>query len=336
MFWQEAPPLSAKDFQMELEKAKEIHAYYMSNNISLEVAGQKYGYTPSGLIKAFKKYDLPRKGRNSTRERRIDKGELARLYLEEEYSTLELAAHFNVAHGTITNRLLELGISRSQRESLALRNGFCYWTPELEVKVRESLVQTRSYVETGKLFGLKRFTIENKNLSEWRIPIHRWTPELSCKGKALLEKLRDYDAVAKELGIPRESVALKNNRSWRIDMLDNCKLYGVPTVGLDGFKYRSKLEAKVANFLLEHNIKYENEVRVTPDRKWRADFKVGEIYIEVDGLGVQRCEHREELNYDAGNEKILYYKANNLPYVILHPRKYKKQLTDLGLIPQEV
>lgn len=316
---------------MELEKAKEIHNFYMANNVSLAATGKQFGYHATYIEKVFRKYDLPRKSRNATRERKINVEELKHLYLNEHYSTLELAKHFGVAHGTITNRLLDLGVSRTVQESLSVRQGFHLWTPELESKVQKFLKETPSYIEASKKFGIDALKIQSKNLSSWRIPLNLWTPELSAKCKELLEYHLDYDRVAAILNIPRQSIACKNYRTWKISLMDNCNIFGIPTLGKDGFKYRSKLEAKVANLLWDNGIWYENERWVCETRRWRADFYFNDTFVEVDGLGIWRNGTGDK-PYDI-NDKIKYYKDEGLNYFVIKTVTYKKDLATLDILP---
>lgn len=49
---------------------------------------------------------------------------------------------------------------------------------------------------------------------------------------------------------------------------------------------KSQLESRLAKILDSAGISYRREVRLLPPRRWRWDFVVGNIAIEVDGLGV--------------------------------------------------
>lgn len=63
--------------------------------------------------------------------------------------------------------------------------------------------------------------------------------------------------------------------------------YGKPGVAKDGHKVRSGLEMAVDDWLFEHGIQHELEPHCPWDKSphpRRADFKVGDVYIEVWGL----------------------------------------------------
>jgi hypothetical protein len=56
----------------------------------------------------------------------------------------------------------------------------------------------------------------------------------------------------------------------------NCRQTGIPRAGSVG-------EETLALHLNACGISYEREVCLIPDRKWRYDFLIGNIVIEVDG-----------------------------------------------------
>ena len=109
-----------------------------------------------------------------------------------------------------------------------------------------------------------------------------------------------------------------------------------PTKGIDNIYYRSKFEASIAAILfnfksLNKIISYEYEKKICLDRAWTCDFYIKienkEIWLELDGIGEKRGDP-----YNSGkNEKIEYYKINNMNYKILSYSKHKieEKLKDL-------
>lgn len=95
-----------------------------------------------------------------------------------------------------------------------------------------------------------------------------------------------------------------------------------PQVGLDGTKYKSKIEAAVANYMFKlqeagADLGYEYEQQVTSDRKWTCDFYIligdREIYLEIDGLRAARKQKYTSEDH----EKIKYYEENKYDYKIM-------------------
>lgn len=304
---------------------KEMHTYYMSNNIGLVAAAKRFGITATSLAKRFKKANLPTKTRNQTREVAIDKDKLAQLYLINNLSIDELSNYFKCSRGTIWSNLCLLGINKSPEKAKSDRyDNYNLWTEEFTNKVKRVFEETKCIAETSKITGANEETIREKN-KEWGIEVNFWNNKNTTKAKRLLEAHRDYDEVAKALGISKSSLACKNYRDWNIDLSDNSSLFGIPTVASDGNKYRSKLESYVADFLFANNIDYEYEKVVCDNRRWTCDFVVGDLWIEVDGLEDRRLA-TDGSTYSGNNEKIKHYKENGYRFIILNKANWKKQL----------
>lgn len=62
---------------------------------------------------------------------RLDAGEIQCLYVDEGWTTAQLAAHFHCAATTIIRRLDDLGIARRSRGRHVTRNQDFSWSPEL-------------------------------------------------------------------------------------------------------------------------------------------------------------------------------------------------------------
>lgn len=79
---------------------------------------------------------------------------------------------------------------------------------------------------------------------------------------------------------------------------------------LDGKNVRSIPEMELANWLIKNNLRYEYEPRISDKRKFRADFKVGNYYIEVLGYAAYKGERGE--NYKKiFQEKILVFQQEH-------------------------
>jgi len=97
--------------------------------------------------------------------------------------------------------------------------------------------------------------------------------------------------------------------------------------GKDGITYKSLFESRIANILFQYKkdnkIKhYIYEKKVCDNKTWTCDFVItkndnSEIWVECDGM-----EDRRKVPYDKGNNKIEYYKKNNIKYyIILYNKK---------------
>jgi predicted DNA-binding protein YlxM (UPF0122 family) len=102
--------------------------------------------------------------------------------------------------------------------------------------------------------------------------------------------------------------------------------------GADGFVYPSDIEGRVGDRLYKLKYRkriadYHNQVRVSEGRAWTCDFVVelidgGQVWLEVDGLGVAR---RDGI-YGDGHEKIEFYEENGLDYAIVRTPKQAEEI----------
>lgn len=90
-------------------------------------------------------------------------------------------------------------------------------------------------------------------------------------------------------------------------------------LGKDGCEYLSAIERDVSNILCDLKAKrkiktYEYEKLVCLEKTWTCDFVIDDtLWLEVDGMRGNRKDP-----YDSGrNEKIEYYKNNNMNYRII-------------------
>jgi hypothetical protein len=107
-------------------------------------------------------------------------------------------------------------------------------------------------------------------------------------------------------------------------------------IGLDKNKYLSLLELQVGNYLFKlkkmNKLKnYYYEMLVCKERSWTCDFLIitndnKEIWLEVDGM-----RNNRKAPYTKKNEKIQYYKDNNINYKILSYNKNTIKFLDLIL-----
>jgi hypothetical protein len=95
---------------------------------------------------------------------------------------------------------------------------------------------------------------------------------------------------------------------------------------LSGDIVRSSYEMIVANFLYLNNIQYDYEPKISLGRQLKADFKIGEIYIEVWGMmGRDAYRSRRVMK-----EKV--YNDNNLKLISLEVNDFKLNIEEINEI----
>jgi len=88
--------------------------------------------------------------------------------------------------------------------------------------------------------------------------------------------------------------------------------YGYTCLAKDGHSCNSLAEAKIDDYLFENKINHEKEPRY-PGTTWRADFKVGEVYIEYFGLtGNKKYDEKTKA-------KIEYANENSIDLISIYP-----------------
>jgi endogenous inhibitor of DNA gyrase (YacG/DUF329 family) len=146
--------------------------------------------------------------------------------------------------------------------------------------------------------------------------------------KELLQKLYVEDELTtREIG---QIVA----RSKKV-VLDYLKRYGIP-VRPDGIKNRKRIECtdghlvrsyyeKAFDNLLHRNgIEHEYDPRLPFNHRYMADFKVGDVYIEIWGLmGIKRYKENRD-------KKIQLYRDNGCKLLEVFPDDFKSIETKLN------
>lgn len=81
----------------------------------------------------------------------------------------------------------------------------------------------------------------------------------------------------------------------------------------EGLYLRSSLEAMYDAYLHELGVEHEHEVYLTDSCRYRADFKVGDLFIEIRGMGGYRGYDDKQAHKEA------FYVENNLKVVWILP-----------------
>jgi len=93
---------------------------------------------------------------------------------------------------------------------------------------------------------------------------------------------------------------------------------------LDGHALKSQYEVEFDNFLYENNIPHEVDCEITPDRKIRCDFKIGDAFVEIWGFksrpNNKRCERYNKKRID--KEKV--YREKGLKLISIECNVFRK------------
>lgn len=236
----------------------------------------------------------------------LPKEEIVRLYVEDGLSAREIGKQFGTDAHIILNRLRlwNIKIIRNRKPlqkhidieaiSKMYDNGMSTQMIASVIGVSSSVIQRRLHDANADL------------------PIGRpqWKP-LSIE--TITEKY--------ESGLSADVIATEHDCSCNHILnklhdagIDTCRTgFGHPAYTANGECVRSSLELFVANWLHSNDIHYEYEPKIA-DGRHRADFKVGDYFIEVCGITRNVYGYDDRLR---AKEKL--YERQGLDYVLLFP-----------------
>jgi len=304
-------------------KTYELYNAYINSELSLNEIARQYGMTATSVRKRFIKDGLKLRSRVDTRKIKLDQAILYDLYISKQLTTREIANYFNCSPTIVCVHLKNMGIIRTSAESKSINNpDYSTWSDSLVEKARSLLIQTRSVKDVAEILGVKRKTLEAYNQNIFHIEVKLWTDDEQKLAKQTLKETLSYEETAQKLNSTYSAIQSMNLRHWHIQIPYSTNTFGTPAQDNNGNWYRSKFEAKIANWFISHNIEFENEVKISDIYKWRVDFKVADIFIEADGLGNNRpnCYNYEE------SDKIRFMHENNIKLIILTPETWESLL----------
>lgn len=215
--------------------------------------------------------------------------ELRRLYVEERMTCRQLAERYDVSHMSIKRWLRRFDIPRRPASSGLLYRGVTPPTAkELERMVHHehlSYVQIAAKFDvdmTAVPYWLKKHGIRRPTIWETRrkgkavvLPSASELQRRYADGEPLGRLADDYGTsrqmlrkVCEDAGIPLRPDGFQGGRRWEC---------------LDGHLARSSYERRVDDWLYENGFA-EPEPRLPFDRRYRADFLVNGVYIEIWGV----------------------------------------------------
>ena len=283
-----------------------------------------------------------------------------------EQKELSLGKHslnaYKRAFGNYSSALKELGLNAAIRYNLSDEEIL-----EDIVRVYNDLGRVPSFEEFGKLNNTVSAVSVGNRFGSWNNAIKKSGLKIAASRNVSKEEVIDALAVwfkennndircleywairrAKDLGkFPYSNPTISSrfdNKPWA-EIIKECG-YDYESInqfikrgcfsGFDGRIYLSSIEKQVGDLLfdLKKNEKikdYEYEKKVCKDRDWTCDFYIIKnddiLWLEIDGM----LSNRKDPYSSGENEKIEYYKTNNMNYFIITYRlsDIKKAVIDL-------
>lgn len=275
-----------------------LYQLYYEQNLTLSQIGQRFGVSKGPIQRLVTEYGLIRK-----------RDELNKTLVEELYSSgktfTEIGSLYNCSAGYVTYHFGQDIEARNYRNNVGINMDKetiydMYWNRWMSY---EAIAEELKVDFTGIPYWLKKFDIplrtawESRRGPDWEAPdpdvlIHLYQSEnmgLQTIGELFGTGRRYVENILKE-----------NNISLRQSGYPNVSYF----TAKDGHRVKSSLELQVDNWLFEHCIEHEYEPYIA-DTKYKADFKVGDVFIEVWGI-----TGNEKYNLKRQKKEGVYQKHN--------------------------
>jgi transposase len=216
--------------------------------------------------------------------------ELRRLYEGEGLTAQAIADRCQVEKISVLRWLKAAGVERrASGRGLANRGVVEPTADELRAMVHDQHLSYREIADrygvdfTAVPYWLKKHQIERPSVWGTR----RRGIEIQMPSEADLRRRREAGesirSIAADVGVADATIAARcreygiaiDASGWREAERFTCD---------DGHPARSSYEHRVDNWLTEHGLAHEIEPRYPFDRRYRADFLVGDAYVEVWGV----------------------------------------------------
>lgn len=216
--------------------------------------------------------------------------DLYRMYVDEMLTARQIAEQCKVRHITVLRWLRAAGIERRKGKGAFYLSGG--EPPSAEDLRRMIHVEHLGYSGVAAKYGvdmtavpywLEKYGIEKPTI--WATRRKGVVPPMPSEAE-LRHRLglgHSLTTVAAEYDCARSTIAAR------------CQRYGIPVARdgwrgghrlhcIDGHAARSTYEQRVDDWLYQHGVAHELEPAYPWDRRYRADFLVGQTYIEVWGV----------------------------------------------------
>lgn len=255
--------------------------------------------------------------------KRPPRKDLERLYIQQRLATRVIGDRYNVKHITVRRWLIHYGIAARPTGRGCANRGLTM--PSRNELFRRVHKQHQSYREIAAVYGvteqavlqwLTRLSIDKPTVWETRYkgkpPVRPTLEELdllysSGLSTTMIAKRFNCDhgaitSLARKLGYKLRPSGWSGNRI-------KCD---------DGHEVRSLYEQRVCDWLSTRGLEHQYEPVLPFDRRWRADFLVGSVYIEIWGVTLASYRERRE-------RKRALYKSNGLTLLELDPGHFDRR-----------
>ena len=286
----------------------ELRKFYYDDRLPASEIGRMFGLSYHSIYARMDRYGMPRRPAGRGVEHRGKTAptcdELKKLYLEDALTTRQIGEMYGVSKTSVLRWLKRFDIQkRTPSAGLENRGVTAPTKAELEHMV---WTQHLSYPAIAGKYG-----VDSSAIRHWLIRHDIPRPKVwdtRRKGRhpepfSIIDVSVRYGS-----GESVRSIAASYGVSDRPlrDWMDQQGIERRPDgwkqkryACSDGHQARSVYEQRVDNWLYRHGIEHEVEPQYPWDKRYRADFKVGDSYIEVWGVtGSESYNRRKQHKID--------------------------------------
>ena len=287
----------------------ELRKLYVEDLLSTVEIGKRYGMSYTSINARLRNYGIPIRPPGTSAESRGSSKpsaeELTKLYHEEKLTTRAIGDIYGISKTEVLRCMKRYNMPRrAQRNGLENRGITPPTKSELEHMVwtehlpYPDIAAKYGVDSTAVPYWLRKHDIERPKIWDTRYK-GEYPPDFNpidistryALGESTTSIAEDYGVRATTLAnkMRKEGIPLRRNG------FDGGKRYQCQ----DGHEARSVYEQRVDDWFYKHGIEHECEPRYPWDKRCRADFKVGETYIEIWGVyGNERYNRQKQRKID--------------------------------------
>jgi len=216
--------------------------------------------------------------------------ELRRLYIDERLSAEKIAKRCDVQKITVLRWLKAAGVERRPTSNgLANRGIVAPTADELHNLVHvehlsyEAIAERYGVDPTAVPYWLRKCGIERPGIWDTRYGEARPTLPSADELRARMSAGHSLVRIGADHGVSSGPIRRLCDE-YGIEVRADGWNGGLRHDCIDGHQVRSTYEQRVDNWLTEHGIEHEYEPRYPWDRRYRADYRVGDTYVEIWGV----------------------------------------------------
>jgi len=286
-----------------------LQEFYVEQNLALHTIGERYNVSKHTVKRLVNEYQLCRKRELLTQE-------IVESLYWQGYSYTDIGNEYNCSSTFVSSNFgqrIDARRARSEAgESITHKALYeLYWDQWMSY---EAIAETLNVDLTAIPYWLSKFDIPKRSAWETKRGINWQPPDPEIVIHLYQAENMGMRAIGNLFDVGRgliKRILVENDIEIRASGYPNISQF----VANDGHCVKSSLELQVDNWLHQHGVDHEYEPALGNTKK-KADFKVGDIYIEIWGIvGNEKYERKKQ-------HKLALYKKFELSLLSVYPEHF--------------